>query len=113
MTVKTTGAELKRFYLDDSCWPGDSYAEGEEMIVDGEEWDWTRDIESVSDSAVVRIAGGIVHLAGVDGGNKPSVESHFKRWQKRQNTALILCEAPKDRAAGVEAAIIAAGGKVK
>ena len=112
MTVKTTGAEWKKFYRDDSVWPKDSYYQDEEITVDGAEWNWELDIMTVSDSAILRVSGGVVFLKD-DDDNQPSLEAHFKRWRKKQNTALILCEAPKDRAAGVEAAIIAAGGKVK
>ena len=112
MTVKTTGAEWKRFYGDDSAWPEGAYHADEEITVDGKELDWEVDMMSVSDSAVLSIFGGIVHLKD-DDNNGPSLEAHFKRWQKQQNTALILCEAPKDRAEDVKTAIIAAGGKVK
>ena len=112
MTVKMTGAEWKLFYSDEAAWPKDAYYQDEELTVDGAEWDWEIDIMSVSDDAVLRISGGVVILKE-DDDNNPSLEAHFKRWRKRQNTAFLSCEAPKDRVADVVAAIIAAGGKVK
>ena len=39
MTVKTTGAEFKRFYADSEFWPEGASHEGEEILADGEEAD--------------------------------------------------------------------------
>ena len=39
MTVKTTGAEFKRFYADSKFWPEGAWYEEEEILADGEEAD--------------------------------------------------------------------------
>jgi len=39
MTVKTTGAEFKRFYADSEFWPEGASHEEEEILADGEEAD--------------------------------------------------------------------------
>lgn len=112
MAVKTTGAEWKRFYSDETIWPPGAYHEDEEILIDGAIIDFGRDLMDVSDSAIISISGGVVcfndnyHYG-------PSLESYFRRWRKKQNTVFILCEAPKDRAAEVEAAIVASGGRVQ
>lgn len=115
MTTKTTGAELKRFYNDDSFWPGNNDAnytwhEDEEvMLADGGIVD---DINELSDEAKVTVAGGMVFNNSWPAESEPSFESYFKRWRKTQNIVSFVVDAPKDKLDAVKAAIKAAGGKV-
>ena len=106
MTVKTTGAEFKRFYADSEFWPEGASHEGEEILADGEEADT---LDGISGNAVVSITGGIV--LGIKG-KEPSLESWFRAWRKKQTTASFVVECEVVDKAEVIAAIIAAGGKV-
>ena len=114
MTVKTTGAEIKRFYHDKDFWPddnGDTYHDDEEIFVDGTSLDIEKSILDIPDSAVVRIRGGIVFGPMWDS-NEPTFEAYFKQWKKRQTTVTLLIECDVTAADVVAAAIKVAGGKV-
>ena len=111
MTVKTTGAEWKRFYGDKAVWPEGSHHEDEEIVVDGQPWAWDADMMTIQDSAVLSVAGGIVYTKEHDT-DGPSLESYFRRWRKVQNTVFLSCEAPRGSADAVKAAVLAAGGRV-
>jgi len=114
MSTKTTGAELKAFYIDTAFWPDGAYHDDEEIIVDGVNHTPFQDMLDIPDSSDVRISNGIVlGLPGVDDDNAPSFEAYFKRWRKQQATSFIAVECNKDKFDAVVAAIIAAGGKVK
>ena len=106
MTVKTTGAEFKRFYADSEFWPEGASHEQEEILADGEEPDI---VDEIPDNAVVSITGGIVF--GIEG-KEPSLESWFRAWQKKQTTTSFVVECEIVDKAEVIAAIIAARGKV-
>ena len=110
MTVKTTGAEFKRFYFDDAYWPDGTWHEDEEIEVDGLPISEDLAIEDIPDTASMRIAGGMV--MGLADGSEPSVESYFKKWRKAQNTTLFVVECAKDKEESVHAAIRAAGGRI-
>lgn len=112
MTVKTTGAEWKRFYSDKGAWPDGAWHDDEEITICGEPWNPDNDLMNVSDGEPMTIAGGIVFM-NENAADGPSLESHFKRWRKAQSTVFFSCEAPRDRADAVKAAIIAAGGKAQ
>ena len=112
MTIKTNGAEWRRFYSDQAYWPEGAYHEDEEITIDGRIANGDTNLESVSDSAAMTVAGGAVFLKlGDDDG--PSLELHFRRWRKAQSIVSISCEAPRDLADAVKAAIRAAGGTVR
>ena len=110
MTVKTTGAEFKRFYFDDAYWPDGTWHEDEEIEVDGLPISEDLAIEDVPDTASMRIAGGVV--MGLADGSGPSVESYFKKWRKAQSTVSLLVECDKDKEDAVRSAVRAAGGRV-
>ena len=105
MTVKTTGAEFKRFCNDPEFWPEGAWHEGDEILADGEEADI---LDEIPGNAVVSITGGIVF--GIEG-EEPSLESLFKAWRKKQTTSFVVECKIVDKAE-VIAAIIAAGRKV-
>lgn len=106
MTVKTTGADFKRFYADSEFWPEGAWHEEDEILADGEETDILDDIPC---NAVVSITGGIVF--GIEG-KEPSLESWFRAWRKKQTTTSFVVECEVVNKAEVIAAIIAAGGNV-
>ena len=93
--IKTTGAEFKAFYADKIAWPEDAWHEGETITVDGEvDDDYDFDIEQIADAAKVTIEGGIVFKddKATDG---PTMESYFRAWRKRQNTATLSVTVDK------------------
>lgn len=110
MTVKTTGAEFKRFYFDDAYWPDGTWHEGEEIEVGGLPISEDLAIEDVPDTASMRITGGVV--MGLTDGSDPSVESYFKKWRKAQITVSFVVECDKDKEGAVRSAVRAAGGRV-
>ena len=110
MTVKTTGAEFKRFYFDDAYWPDGTWHEDEEIEIDGNPISEDLAIEDIHDIAALKVTGGIV--MGRADGITPSVESYFKKWRKAQNTVSLVVECDKDKEGAVRAAIRAAGGRI-
>lgn len=110
MAVKITGAEWKRFYNDPEAWPEGAWHDDQEILVDGETIDGDYDLTKVPDAATLTLAGGVFFLKGTEEG--PSLETHFKRWRKRQATEVFVVEVPREAAEAVRAAIAAAGGKV-
>ena len=106
MTVKTTGAEFKRFYFDDAYWPDGTWHEDDEILADGEE---PGILDEITGNAVVSITGGIVF--GIEG-KKASLESWFRAWRKKQTTTSFVVECEIVDKAEVIAAIIAARGTV-
>ena len=112
MSVKTTGAELKRFYNDTEFWPeeADYYHEDEVIVVNGvEPKDFeTVNIEDLAGNDQVTLSGGCVYNAP----GEPSFETYFKRWRKKQATATLIVEAPKERAEEIAELIRNAGAKV-
>lgn len=110
MTVKTTGAEFKRFYFDEAYWPDGTWHEDEEIEVDGLPISEDLAIEDIPDTAVMKIAGGVV--LGLTDGSDPSVESYFKKWRKAQSTVSFVVECDKDKEGAVRSAVRAVGGRV-
>jgi len=110
MSIKTTGAEFKRFYFDDSYWPDGTWHEDEDLDVDGAPIHEDLAIEDIPDTASVKVTGGVV--MGLPDDSAPSVEAHFKKWRKAQNTTLFVVECAKDKEESVHAAIRAAGGRI-
>jgi len=130
MPVKTTGAEFKRFFDDDLVWKLDGYhtwVEDEEVTVNGR---WNNDaieaLDQLDDVDVVTLSGGIVFRTPTgkldvsheedhnvwDNDNAPSMETVFRRWKKKQNTAIFAVECKLDIVDSLKAAVKSAGGKV-
>jgi len=113
MTVKTTGAEFKRFYNDATFWPQDAWHEDEEFEVDGEPISEDLAIEDVPDNATVKITGGcVLGLPDRQDGEGLSLESFFKKWRKVQNTVVLVVECDKSILDSLKEAVRAAGGRV-
>ncbi len=111
MTVKTNGAEFKRFYDDNEFWPEGTWHEDEDITVGGEIQDGGIDTETLSDDARITIDGGCVFGPQFDE-NEPSLETYFRRWRKKQTTASFVVECDIAKVESVKSAVMAAGGKV-
>lgn len=113
MTVKTTGAEFKRFYNDSAFWPEGAWHEDEEIEVDGSPISGDLAIEDVPDNAILKLTGGyVLGLPNNDRGEGPSLESHFKKWRKAQNTVSFVVECDKKDVGMLKETIRIFGGKV-
>lgn len=110
MAAKTTGAEFKRFYNDESYWPqsDEVYHEDELLFVNGVAWE--DDVNNIPDEAEVKVADGIVY--GLGERSDISFETFFRRWLKMQKARSFLVECDVAVLDAVQAAIKAAGGRV-
>lgn len=96
MTVKTTGLQYKAFIKsqDPAFWPEGAWMDDAEVVVDGRPWNGDVDEDQISDTAEVRVTGGVVFLSE-DADDGPSVEAHLKRWLKAQTTMVVMVEIDK------------------
>lgn len=114
---KMTGKEWKDFYNDPVYWGPEVWFEGEEITVNGQAldsddpWGETNGLDSMEDTDIVRIAGGIVYLTE-DAKDGPSLEKYFLTWRKAQTVTKILVEVRKKEAEYFKQAIKHMGGKV-
>lgn len=92
--MKTTGAELKRFYKDDSFWTKGASIDDWYLEIDGTEVD-PDDIDTVPDEAKVSFQGTVF----LDSENEDwiTLDAFFRRWRKKQTHAIALVELPKDQ----------------
>ena len=115
MTVKTTGAEFKRFYNDKEFWPEgaatgeETWHEDEVVLVDGEVWDV--EFEEIPDEARVTVQYGAVYNA-MFGSSETSFESYFRRWKKKQDTVSFVVECKNEDAELIKQYVKNAGGRV-
>ena len=104
MTVTTSGAEFKRYLSDEAEWADDAYCDGESIAINsiprGDQWS----ADEIEDGDVVALTGGLVRVA---------MESHFKRWVKKQNTRTIIVTCAESQQVVVLAAIKLAGGRTE
>lgn len=107
--IKTSGAEFKRFYSDDTVWPEGAWHEDETLLVDGDEWD--EDYGQIPDNAKVTLSGGTISFDLTEAPDV-SMETHFRNWRKRQTTTTILVECDMAKIDEIKAAVKAAGGRV-
>lgn len=110
MTVKTTGAEFKRFYADTNFWSDQTYHEDALIYVNGEEQTDGVNESILADDDVVTIEGGYVIESPF--GRDVSLKAYFKKWLKTQSIRSFLVECDVAILDAVKAAIRAAGGKV-
>jgi len=109
MTTKTTGAEFKRYYTDPVAWPEGWWHDDTYITVDGVDYS-ENDLTTMPDEAVVKIESGYV-VCG-DSGDTMSMDAHFRKWRKAQNTTVLMVTVDNDKLEAVKEAIKAAGGKV-
>lgn len=111
--VKITGAQLLAFMNDKAAWPGedgDTWYEDALFAVNGVEVE-DYDPEQVPFDSIVSVTGGVVFGPELPN-DGVSLETHLRRWIKRQNTVMLLVECSQQKVDEVKAAIKAAGGKI-
>lgn len=106
MTVKTTGAELKRFW--NSPIPDGHWFEDEILVVDGKEFDNTQSVLDIADNSIVTLEGGAV----INDPKERSVEALFRAWKKRQDTVTLVIEVKRPDEDRVRAALKSLDAKV-
>lgn len=114
MTVKTTGAEFKKFYNDAEFWPYGVFHYDEEIEIDGiPRLNGLDDINlnGLSDSARLVLSGGYIELE--NGSINDSFEGYFRKWRKKQTVIFLIVEVKNDQVDAVKDAIKSAGGKIK
>lgn len=110
MPTKTSGAEFKRFYADETIWPEGTWHDDVIFTVNGED-PGDFDMATVADTDMVTMEGGVVQGGPYDG-KEPSIETLFKRWLKKQNTVTLAIEFDASLRDQVLTALKSAGAKV-
>jgi hypothetical protein len=108
--IKTTGAEWKRFYTDDTYWPDGAWWDDGEVRINGEEADSEVSLSEIPDDCVITVDGGVVIRP--DNDDDISIEEYFNLWKKQQTTVTFVVDVPKEHADAVRAAVTFAGGVV-
>jgi hypothetical protein len=111
--IKTTGAEWKAFNADNAYW-AEFCVDDEVITVNGHAVDeYSFDVDTLADADKVTVDGGWVADQARGSDKEFDLATFFRRWRKQQSTEFLSVEVPKEKAAAVRAAIVAAGGKVK
>lgn len=88
--MKTTGAEWKRFYTDESIWAEGVWHEDEQIEINGKPRDDEGSLDDVSDSDIILLMGGV--LVTESANTYPSLETVFKKWRKSQSITTFAVE---------------------
>lgn len=92
MSVKCNGKTWKQFYSDPSIWTENVWHDDQEITVNGKYEEYV-DLDSILDSDIVAVSGGIV--CGYK--NEPSLEGLLRSWMKKLTTTSIVVEIHKDK----------------
>ena len=111
MTIKTNGLIWKRYYSDDEAWPEGWYHDDDGVVTINGVCDDDLGLDNVPDDAVVSVSGGAIYNADSEL-QRLSVEGHFRKWLKKQQSVSVLVEVHKNNLDTLKAAIVAAGGKI-
>lgn len=110
MSVKTTGAEWKKFYNDPGFWPPGAWHDDEVITVGGVACEEVL-FDDVADNQQFTVHGGVVYLKENDR-DGPSLESHFRRWRKRQSNLYLCVVVPRDKETELREFLKQIGGAV-
>lgn len=114
MSVKTTGAEFKEYYNDDTYWVKDSWYDHYAIKVNGEYIDDITD--NMPDDAEVVIESGVVFIPVLteSGAEEKEVSfvSHFKAWRKQKTSTTLVITVEKEHLDAVKVAIKSQQGVV-
>ena len=105
--ITMTGAEFKRFLADPDIWANDAtYYDDARILVDRTH-DENRDLEHVSDGAVIEVDGGYIYgaLAGVS----DDLEDCITDWLAKQTTTQFVIAVPKGKVQAFLVALDALG----
>ena len=115
MSVKTNGAEFKRFYYDESVWKDNNYYnEDLQLTTDGVDVSdevTSNSVSIIQDNAQVVLLGGYFFSPEKD--EPEELCTVFRRWQKKNDTDSIVLEFSKADRDNLLDAIKNSGIKVK
>jgi len=100
MAVKLSGLNFNYFMTAEEPWEGDAWMEEEELLFDGKPWE---DGYPAPISSVVTIKSGTIRRTGDR--EDESLVVVARRWLKKQNTARLIVEVPRDKEAAARALI--------
>lgn len=88
MTIKTTGAEWKKYYSDPLAWPDGAYHDYEELFADGVFSDGQFDLSEVSDNSRIEFSKGVFYRD--ENSEGVSLEAHFRKWLRAQTRCILV-----------------------
>jgi len=93
--IKTNGATWNQYYNDNAAWPTGAYHDDVIIFVDGVDG-VDMDLEKLDPKSKIELHAG-TFFRDVDDDVGVSLESHFKKWKKRQTIMCILVEIPIEK----------------
>ncbi|MBT9165590.1 MAG: hypothetical protein DDT25_00244 [Chloroflexi bacterium] len=119
MTTKTTVAEFRDFYNDETVWANEAWYEDLGVTINGHEVDddivWTNIPEDLDPSSPMTISGGVIYRPKTKGSQEKreiNMESEFKRWRKARALTAMVATIPNEEIEGFKAYVRLIGGKV-
>ncbi len=110
MTTKTTVAEFRDFYNDETVWANEAWYEDLGVTINGHEVDddivWTNIPEDLDPSSPMTISGGVIYRPKID------MESEFKRWRNAKTLTAIVATIPNEKIEEFKAYVKLIGGKL-
>lgn len=120
MPTKTTVAEFRAFYADETVWANQAWYEGVVIVLDGEEisddLNWDNPEEAPPSEAVITLSGGVLHRPKSKNSSSTlelDFEAVFKRWRNAQTMATVAVSVPKEKVDELRALVKSMGGKVQ
>lgn len=109
--IKTTGAELKRFWScdDERFWPADAYVEGVEWTVNGVDASDV-DVEHLNDNDIVSVDG-CIYRVNLEEGEK-DIAGVMRKWRLLQTHSTFAVEIPNDQKQVLDAFLKTIKGKI-
>jgi hypothetical protein len=106
--IKTTGAELKKFWGDDNpqFWPEDSCVDGMWWQVNGAEQEDV-DIDTIKDDDQLVVEGVLMH-----GSNDNDFAALMRKWRKTQTSTTVVVELPVEHQAALAEFLKGLKGKI-
>jgi len=119
MPTKTTVAEFRDFYNDDTVWANEAWHEDLSIIIDGNEADddidWTSIPANFTPEMPMTISGGTLIRPKSKGSMEAdefNLETIFKRWKKAKAVTTLVATIPNDKVEAFKAYVAELGGKV-
>lgn len=119
MPTKTTVAEFRDFYKDETVWANDAWYEDLQITIDGKEAiddiDWTSIPAHLTPEMSMTISGGAFIRPKSKGSMENeefNLETIFKRWRKAKTVTTMVATIPNDKVEAFKAYVAELGGKV-
>lgn len=119
MPTKTTVAEFRDFYRDETVWANDAWYEDLQITIDGKEAiddiDWTNIPDRLTPETPMTISGGVLFRPKAKGSMENeefNLETVFKRWRKAKTVTNLVVTIPNDKVEAFKSYLAELGGKV-